>query len=118
MALEFLGANAALHTPEWAAWRARMRSPKLAGRWLVTARLAGRGNYFGEMTVEPGAAEDEFKTQIRLKSIQDGSTLTRSGNGLVYVRILAFQFGFQPGCCHVGVFLQIPIQLRYVFERG
>ena len=33
----FLGKSAPLHTPEWAAWRARMRAPKLAGRWLVSA---------------------------------------------------------------------------------
>ena len=61
-----------------------MRSPKLAGRWLVTAHIPGRGKYFGEMTVEAGAADDEFKTQIKLKSIRDGSTLARSGHGLVY----------------------------------
>ncbi len=30
-----------LHTPEWAAWRARMRAPKLAGRWLVSAYITG-----------------------------------------------------------------------------
>ena len=84
VALDFLTANAGLHTPEWASWRARMRTPKLAGRWLVTAHLPGRGNYFGEMTVEPGVSEDEFKTQIKLKSIKDGTTLTRTGHGLIY----------------------------------
>ena len=39
-ALEFLGKTAPLHTPEWAAWRARMRAPKLAGRWLVSAQIS------------------------------------------------------------------------------
>jgi quinohemoprotein amine dehydrogenase len=83
-AMDFLGANAALHTPEWAAWRSSMRAPKLAGKWLVSASIPGRGKYFGEMIIEPGAAEDEFKTRINLKSLKDGSTLSRSGQGLVY----------------------------------
>ncbi len=83
-ALTFLGKNAALHTPEWAAWQARMRAPKLAGRWLVSATIPGKGKYIGEMVLEPGAAEDEFATRVKLTSVNDGSTLTRSGQGLVY----------------------------------
>jgi quinohemoprotein amine dehydrogenase len=84
VAMDFLGASAALHTPEWSAWRARMRAPKLAGKWLVSAYIAGRGKYFGEMTIDPGAAEDEFKTRTKLVSLKDGSTLVRTGTGLVY----------------------------------
>ena len=34
--------------------------------------------------MQPGAAEDEFTTRITLRSVKDGSTLTRSGTGLVY----------------------------------
>jgi len=83
-ALDYLSKNAPLHTPEWAAWQARMRVPKLDGRWLVTAHIPGRGNYYGEMTIERGAADDEFRTRVKLVSVTDGSTLTRSGQGLVY----------------------------------
>jgi quinohemoprotein amine dehydrogenase len=83
-AMDFLAKNAPLHTPEWAAWQARMRPPKLAGRWLATATLPGRGRYFGEIVIDPGLAEDEFTTHIKLKSAKDGSILTRSGSGLVY----------------------------------
>jgi quinohemoprotein amine dehydrogenase len=83
-ALEFLGKNAPLQTPEWAAWRARMRAPKLAGRWLVSAYIPGRGKYFGELVVEPGASEDEFTTRIKLQSVKDGSVMSRFGQGLVY----------------------------------
>jgi len=82
--IEYLGKNAPLHTPEWGAWQARMRAPKLDGRWLVTAHIPGRGKYYGEMFVERGSAEDEFLTRIKLQSVTDGSTLTRSGQGLVY----------------------------------
>jgi len=82
--LDYLAQNAPLHTPEWAAWRARMRAPKLDGRWLVTAHIPGRGKYYGEMTIERGSADDEFQTRIKLQSVTDGSILTRAGQGLVY----------------------------------
>jgi quinohemoprotein amine dehydrogenase len=82
--IDYLAKNAPLHTPEWAAWRARMRAPKLAGRWLVTANIPGRGKYYGEMVMEPGSANDEFQTRVKLQSVKDGSTVTRSGQGLVY----------------------------------
>jgi quinohemoprotein amine dehydrogenase len=83
-ALAFLGKAAPLHTPEWAAWRARMRAPKLAGRWLVSAHIPGKGNYYGQLVMEPGASDDEFTTNVKLQSVRDGSALVRSGQGLVY----------------------------------
>ena len=82
--LDYLAKSAPLHTPEWAAWQARMRAPKLVGRWLVTAHIPGRGNYYGEMVLEPGSADDEFQTRVKLQSVNDGSSITRSGQGLVY----------------------------------
>jgi quinohemoprotein amine dehydrogenase len=82
--IDYLAKTAPLHTPEWASWRARMRAPKLAGRWLVTANIPGKGKYYGEMVMEPGSADDEFLTRVKLQSAKDGSTLTRSGQGLVY----------------------------------
>jgi quinohemoprotein amine dehydrogenase len=83
-ALDYLGKNASLRTPEWAAWQARMRTPKLDGRWLVTAHIPGRGNFYGEVVMERGSADDEFLTRVKLQSVKDGSILTRSGQGLVY----------------------------------
>jgi quinohemoprotein amine dehydrogenase len=82
--LDYLAKNATLHTPEWAAWQTRMRAPKLVGRWLVTAHIPGRGKYYGEMVMEPGSADDEFQTRVKLQSVTDGSSITRSGQGLVY----------------------------------
>jgi quinohemoprotein amine dehydrogenase len=62
-----------------------MRVPKLAGRWLVSADVAGKGAYFGEMVVEPsGKSDDEFTTRVTLKSAKDGSVVTREGRSLVY----------------------------------
>jgi quinohemoprotein amine dehydrogenase len=83
-ALAYIAKTAPLHTPEWAAWRARMRAPKLAGRWLVTAYILGKGKYYGEMELQQAGAEDEFTTRVTLKSIKDGSSITRTGHGLVY----------------------------------
>jgi quinohemoprotein amine dehydrogenase len=83
-ALAYLAKAAPLHTPEWGAWRARMRTPKLTGRWLVTANVLGHGKYYGEMQVEPGSGVDEFTTKVTLTSAKDGSKLIRTGTGLVY----------------------------------
>ena len=82
--LDFLGKNYPLHTPEWGAWRARMRAPRIAGKWLISAHVPGRGKYYGELTITPGAAEDEFITTAKLQSVEGGRAIERKGNGLVY----------------------------------
>jgi quinohemoprotein amine dehydrogenase len=84
-ALTYLSKVAPLHTPEWSAWRARMRPPKLAGRWLVSANVLGHGRFYGEMLVEASpTADDEFTTKVKLTSLRDGSTITRTGKSVVY----------------------------------
>ena len=82
--LDFLGSNYPLHTPEWAVWRARMRAPRITGRWLLTAHIPGRGKYYGEVTIAQGAAPDEFTTTAKLQSVNGGPALSRTGTGLVY----------------------------------
>jgi quinohemoprotein amine dehydrogenase len=84
-ALAYLSKTAPLHTPEWAAWQARMRTPKLAGRWIVTANVPGRGKFYGDMEVEATrGTDDEFTTKVKLTSLKDGATITRTGHSLVY----------------------------------
>ena len=83
-ALEYLSKTYPLHTPEWAAWRARMRAPKLSGRWLVSGYQLGRGKVIGEMQVEPGGSDDEFTTSLKLTYLKDGSTVTRTGKANVF----------------------------------
>lgn len=83
-AVEFLAKTFPLHTPEWAMWRANLRTPKLAGRWLVSGYQAGKGRVYGEVTIEPGAAEDEFTTRTQLTFVKSGKTFTRTGRSLVY----------------------------------
>ncbi len=85
IALAYLSKTAPLHTPEWAAWRARMRAPKLAGRWIVSAYMPGRGRFYGDMEVEASnGTDDEFTTRVKLTSIKDGTTISRTGHSLVY----------------------------------
>ena len=84
-ALAFFGKTAPLKTPDWAAWRARMRAPKLTGRWIVSAYIPGRGKFYGDMEVAASSGtDDEFTTRVKLTSVQDGSTISRTGHGLVY----------------------------------
>jgi len=84
-ALASLSKTAALWTPEWSAWRARMRAPKLAGRWIVTAHVPGKGRFFGDMEIEAvKGIDDEFNTRVKLTSVKDGSTISRTGHSLVY----------------------------------
>jgi quinohemoprotein amine dehydrogenase len=84
-ALAFFGKSAPLQTPEWAAWRARMRAPKLTGRWIVSAYIPGRGKFYGDIEVEASSGtDDEFTTRAKLTSIKDGTSITRTGHSLVY----------------------------------
>lgn len=84
VALEYFQKAAPLHTAEWAAWQSRIRDPGIAGKWLVSAHALGKGRFVGTMMITPGAAKDEFKTVVTLRSLADGTTITRSGSGLVY----------------------------------
>jgi len=84
-ALAYLSKTAPLDTPEWAAWRARMRTPRLAGRWIVSANVPGRGKFYGDMEVAANSgSDDEFTTRVKLTSVKDGSTISRTGRSVVY----------------------------------
>jgi quinohemoprotein amine dehydrogenase len=83
-AIAFVAKIAPLHTPEWAAWRARSLEKGVAGRWLLTASVLGRLRYFGEMEMESSGANGAFNTRATLQSVADGSTVIRSGSGTMY----------------------------------
>jgi quinohemoprotein amine dehydrogenase len=82
--LDFLAKSYGLETPEWSAWKARMRAPKITGRWLISAHIPGKGKYYGELTIAPGAAEDEFKTTVKLQAVDGGPAISRTGTSVVY----------------------------------
>ena len=74
-----------LKTPEWSAWSANMRVPKLAGRWMVSGYQAGKGPVYGVVTIRASAdAEDEFTTDEQLIFARTGQAVKRTGKALVY----------------------------------
>jgi quinohemoprotein amine dehydrogenase len=83
-AIEYIVKSSPLHTTEWAEWQASMQTPRLAGRWLISASEPGKGRYFGEMTIAPSATGDSFTTSTKITCSQGGSPMEASGKALVY----------------------------------
>jgi quinohemoprotein amine dehydrogenase len=83
-ALDYLSASQPLITPEWSAWKAVMRPPKLAGTWAVNAYEKGKGRIYGTLTIEATSVPDEFTTKMDLEYANTGVTLSRTGKGIVY----------------------------------
>ncbi|PWT89626.1 MAG: hypothetical protein C5B56_06785, partial [Proteobacteria bacterium] len=52
-----------LRTPEWAAWSATMRQPKIDGRWALSAYEPGKGPIYGEFAILATDKPDEFQTR-------------------------------------------------------
>jgi quinohemoprotein amine dehydrogenase len=61
-----------------------MRTPRITGKWLISAHIQGKGKYYGELTIAPGAVEDEFKTTMKLQPVGGGPAITRTGTSVVY----------------------------------
>jgi quinohemoprotein amine dehydrogenase len=74
-----------LRTPEWTAWSASMRNAPLDGTWLVSGSEAGKGPFFGKVTITRSpAAADEFTTKASYRYARDGRVVTRTGKSIVY----------------------------------
>lgn len=83
-AIEHFRKAAPLHSKEWAAWRASMREPKLAGTWLVNATQPGKGKFYGRTEITAGSTAGEFTTRTRLTSLVTGQSMEFTGKVLVY----------------------------------
>jgi quinohemoprotein amine dehydrogenase len=83
-ALEVLKKDYPLHTKEWAEWSATRRQPKLAGRWLLTASRPGKGQFVGEVSIEPGATPSDWVTRTTMRSLATGETVAREGKSVLY----------------------------------
>ena len=57
-----LGQAFPLETPEWTAWSANKRTPRLAGRWALSGHQLGSGPVYGEVVITAGAP-GEFTTE-------------------------------------------------------
>ncbi len=72
-------------TPEWTAWSATMRSPRLDGTWLLSGYDPGYGPIFGTVTMTANpASPDDFTTQTTFQYARTGRTVTRQGRSIVY----------------------------------
>jgi quinohemoprotein amine dehydrogenase len=73
-----------LRTPEWSAWSANMRTPKLAGRWAFSGYQTGLGPFYGETLIKAGEKDGEFQTETRYVRAKTGEVVTRQGRSVVY----------------------------------
>ena len=74
-----------LRTPEWSAWTATRRTPRLAGRWALRARQIGHAPVFGEVKIAAKAGtDDEFTTEASYVPAGGGPAVVRRGQSLVY----------------------------------
>jgi quinohemoprotein amine dehydrogenase len=74
-----------LETPEWRAWSATMRAPRLEGAWLLEGHEPGAGPVHGRMTItaDPQSA-DEFTTEAAYTYTRHGRQVVRRGRAIVY----------------------------------
>jgi quinohemoprotein amine dehydrogenase len=82
-AVDLLAKSFPLTTAEWAAWSATKRTPRLAGRWALSATELGKGRIYGDVTIVAGA-DDSFTTTTRYTYARTGQTVTRTGKSVVY----------------------------------
>ena len=83
-ALDHLTTAFPLQTPEWAAWSATMRPPKLEGTWAISATETGKGPIYGVMRITQGASPTEFTTDLSFTYARSGQSVTRKGRANVY----------------------------------
>jgi quinohemoprotein amine dehydrogenase len=74
-----------LITPEWSAWAANMRAPRIAGTWAVTGSQPGKGLIYGKVIVSAKeGVDDEFVTRANLIFARTGQLVAREGKSIVY----------------------------------
>jgi quinohemoprotein amine dehydrogenase len=73
-----------LVTPEWSAWSATMRPPRLEGRWAISGYETGKGPLFGQVTIAPQGENGDFTTETTFTYAHSGQTVTRRGRAIVY----------------------------------
>ena len=74
-----------LITPEWSAWSATMRPPRLQGKWALGGVELGKGAVYGVVTITPQSGETgDFTTETTFTYVRSGKTVTRRGRAIVY----------------------------------
>ena len=83
-AIAYLVKNGPLHSPEWSAWQASMRAPKLAGRWIISGSQPGKGRFFGEMSITADPNGATFSTASTIRFVRDGREIKTAGVSTTY----------------------------------
>ena len=85
VAVEHLSEVFPLETPEWSAWAATQRSPRLAGTWAISGHEPGKGAIYGTMTIEADPDDpDAFTTTTSYAFAETGERVTSAGASIVY----------------------------------
>ncbi|HSH74944.1 MAG TPA: quinohemoprotein amine dehydrogenase subunit alpha [Longimicrobiales bacterium] len=85
VAIDHLSETFPLRTPEWSAWSATKRAPRLAGTWALSGYEPGKGPIYGTVTVEADRSDPEaFTTSAEYVYAESGERVRRSGEALVY----------------------------------
>lgn len=84
-AIDHLAAAFPLETPEWSAWSANMRAPRLAGAWVLDGFEPGRGPVYGTVAITADASDPSaYTTTAHLVYAETGATQERTGQAFVY----------------------------------
>jgi quinohemoprotein amine dehydrogenase len=84
-AINHLSSAFPLRTPEWSAWQATMRVPRVEGSWLLSGFEPGRGPFFGRVTITPvNSKAGEFTTEASYVFVRSGERKRRTGQSIVY----------------------------------
>src|SRR5436309_7327877 len=73
-----------LITPEWSAWAATMRPPRLQGTWALSGYETGKGPVYGIVKIAPQGDSGDFTTETSFTYSHGGKTVTRRGRSIVY----------------------------------
>ena len=74
-----------LETPEWSAWSATMRSPRLSGEWALSGYERGKGPIYGTVTISADPTDpDAFTTRASYVYAESGERVERVGQAVVY----------------------------------
>lgn len=85
VAIDHLAEAFPLETPEWSAWAATMRSPRLAGDWALSGYEPGKGPIYGRVTITADPNDrNAFVTRASYVHAESGARVQRTGEALVY----------------------------------
>ena len=84
-AVDHLSKAFPLMTPEWAAWSAGVRAPRIEGTWALSGWEPGKGAIVGRVTIAAvSGTTDEFTTNIAVTTPSTGDTMSRTGRATIY----------------------------------